>query len=196
MPGINTLDKSIKKLYCQADDSQLLIIDIQSKLTSVMPDKVIQRLVYNTGNLAQAAGLLSIPVHVSQQYPKGLGTLIPEIAELLPAGYQQYDKTCFSCAGVNNLMQEISHNKRNQIIIAGIEAHICVLQTALDLIEAGYQVYIVNDAVSSRQRDNYENALGRLQMAGAIISNSESVIFEWLSDATHPQFRKISAMIK
>lgn len=188
--------KSVKNLLCQANDSCLLIIDIQTRLTSVMPEKVLERLKKNSNLLLTAAELLAIPVFVTQQYPKGLGPLEQEIVDALPEGTNHFEKTCFSSARAENFMQKLEATGRKQVIIAGIEAHICVLQTAIDLLCSGYQVFVMIDAISSRQRDNYENAIHRLQQAGVIVCNTESVVFEWLQDARHEHFKVISELTK
>jgi Amidases related to nicotinamidase len=181
---------------CHSNESCLLVIDIQTRLTASMPDKVIERLKKNSTLLIKAAGMLSVPVIATRQYPQGLGQIEPEISEGFPTDCRYFDKTSFSCADAEDLMRELARLERKQIILTGIEAHICVLQTAIDLMQSGYMVFIVSDAVSSRHRENYENAIHRMQQTGAIISNTESVLFEWLRDARHEHFRTISAMIK
>lgn len=183
-------------LLCKADDSCLLVIDIQSRLAATMPGKVLDRLKRNTILLINAARTLSIPVLVTQQYPQGLGPTEPEISAALPPDSRHFEKTGFSCAAAGNFMQELTKLGKKQIILTGIEAHVCVLQTAMDLRHAQYDVFVVNDAVSSRHRENYENALQRLQQAGVSISNAESVIFEWLRDSRHEHFKALSALIK
>ena len=181
---------------CVADTSCLVIIDIQTRLTATMPGKVLDRLKRNTTLLIKAATSLSLPILATQQYPQGLGPIEPQINVALPPDCRHFEKTCFSCASADNFMQELSRLGRKQIILTGIEAHICVLQTAMDLQNAKYDVFVVNDAVCSRQRENYENALQRLQQAGVIICNTESVLFEWLRDSRHEHFKTISALIR
>ena len=183
-------------LLCQADDGCLLVIDIQPRLTAAMPGKVLDLLIKNSTLLIRAAGILSVPVIATQQYPQGLGAVEPVISATLPADCRYFEKTAFSCAQTGDFMLELARLKRKQVILTGIEAHVCVLQTAIDLKNAGYDVFVVIDAVSSRQRENYENALQRLQQAGIITCNTESVIFEWIRDARHEHFKTIAAMIK
>ena len=187
---------NITSLLCKADDSCLLVIDIQSRLTAAMPGKVLDRLKRNTILLINAARTLSVPVLATQQYPQGLGPIEPQISEALPSDCRHFEKTCFSCAAAGDFMQELTHLGKKQIILTGIEAHVCVLQTAMDLHHEKYDVFVVNDAVCSRHRENYENALQRLQQAGVSICNTESVIFEWLRDSRHEHFKTISALIK
>lgn len=185
-----------ENLICSAEDSCLLIIDMQTRLTAAMPGKVLERLKRNSTLLLNTANHLSIPVFATQQYPEGLGPMEADIKNLLPGGYRHYDKTCFSCAQVENFMHDVETTNRKQIIIMGVEAHICVLQTAIDLRVAGYHIFVVTDAVCSRQRENYENAIQRLQCSGIITCNTESVLFEWLRDAKHQHFKTVSAMVR
>jgi nicotinamidase-related amidase len=181
---------------CDPGNSCLVVIDIQDRLTEAMPVKVVIRLKKNSAMLIKAAKILSIPVFVTKQYPKGLGPLVPEIEEVLPENAQYFEKTCFSCADADNFTSQLSITGRRQIILAGVEAHICVLQTAIDLSASGYEVYVVADAVCSRHRENYENALQRMRHSGIIECNTESVLFEWLKDARHEHFKTVSAMIR
>lgn len=192
MPDQKTADN----LLCSAENSCLLIIDIQLRLTAVMPGKVLERLKRNTSLLLKAANLLPVPVFATQQYPDGLGPMEDEIQAVLPKDYNHFDKTCFSCTDVEDFMKALAATGKRQVVIAGIEAHICVLQTAFALQSAGYDVFVVGDAVSSRQRENYENAIQRMQAAGVTICNTESVLFEWLRDAKHPHFKVLSALVK
>ena len=182
-------------LLCNANDSVLVIIDIQTKLTSAMPLKVLARLQRNSGLLLKAADLLKIPVIASEQYPKGLGNLEPEIVKMLPDHTIRIEKTCFSCADSQEFMEALKETGRNQVIIIGMEAHICVLQTALDLIQQDFTSFVVTDAICSRQRENYETALHRISRSGASICDSESVAFEWLGDSKHEHFKTLSKMI-
>jgi len=187
---------SVNSRLCDPGRSCLVVIDIQHRLTEAMPAKVVTRLKKNSAMLIRAADLLAVPVFVTRQYPEGLGPLAPEIENVLPENAQQFEKTCFSCIEADNFLDRLSDTGRRQIILTGLEAHICVLQTAVDLTASGYEVYVVADAVCSRQRENYENALQRMRQSGIIECNTESVLFEWLRDARHEQFKAISAMVK
>ncbi len=188
--------KPLDSLLCNADHCCLLVIDIQTKLTATMPGKVLDRLKRNSSTLLQAADQLSIPVFVTQQYPQGLGPMIPELTQLLPKGSRLFDKTCFSCTEAEGFMSALTTTGRHQIVMAGIEAHICVLQTAIALRAAGFDVFVVSDAVSSRQRENYENAIQRMHASNIMICNTESMLFEWLRDARNTHFKTLSALIK
>ena len=182
-------------LLCRAENSCLVVIDVQARLTAVMPQKVLTRLKRNSIMLIKAAGMLSIPVFATEQYPKGLGSLDPDIIDALPGNSKRFEKTCFSCVNANNFINELDKCGRKQIILLGLEAHICVLQTAIDLLTAGLNVFVVTDGVCSRQRENYEAALQRMSQSGVIICNAESVLFEWLRDSNHEHFKTLSAMV-
>lgn len=179
--------------------SQLIVIDVQTRLTSVMHHA--ESLIKNCQTLVRSARLLEIPITVTEQYPKGIGHTEPDLVNALESDYQPVEKTCFSCSGADQFNSQIEkHPQRNQYIICGIESHVCVLQTAMNLLgkenNPTSEVFIVADAVSSRKKKNRKNALSRLQQAGAIITNTESVLFEWLKNSTHEHFKEISALIK
>ena len=181
---------------CNVDNSCLVVIDIQTRLTSAMPVKVLARLKRNINILLQSAKTLSIPVLATEQYPKGLGPTEPEIVELLPDNTLIFEKTCFSCTGSEQLLKQLKEGGRKQVILVGIEAHVCVLQTAILLIEQGYHVFVVADGICSRHRDNYEASLNRMSRAGVTICNAESVLFEWLRDAKHEHFKELSRLVQ
>jgi len=188
--------KSTASLLCDASKSALLIIDIQTHLTAVMPAKVLARLKKNTSLLIKAAETLSIPILATEQYPKGLGPLESEIVEILPEGTLRFEKTCFSCVGADNFLEKLKDSGRKQIIILGLEAHVCVLQTAIDLMENDYQVFVVIDGICSRHRENYEASLQRMRQSGIITCNAESVLFEWLRDSKNTQFKTLSNLVR
>lgn len=191
-----TNQRKSESLLCDANSSCLLMIDIQTRLTAAMPGKVLDRLKRNSALLLKTAGYLSIPVFATRQYPQGLGPIEPDLEGLLPDRNIQIEKTCFSCTDADNFMKELEASGKKQVIITGVEAHICVLQTAIHLLDDGYSVFVVTDAVCSRQRENYENAITRLQQSGVITCNTESVMFEWLRDAKHEHFKSVTALIK
>ena len=181
---------------CEKDNSVLTIVDIQPKLTAVMPAKVLARLQRNTALLLKCATLLDIPVFATEQYPKGLGELEGDIVKLLPASSKRYEKTAFSCTHAENFTDDLAASKRKQVILVGMEAHICILQTAINLNNMGYQTFIVADAICSRHRESYETALYRLRDAGVVISDAESIVFEWLQDAKHEHFKTLQPLLR
>jgi len=189
-------DFDIDAHLCNADSSCLIVIDIQTRLTSAMPMKVLARLKRNIDILLNGANTLSIPIFTTEQYPKGLGPTEPEIAELLPDDTLKFEKTCFSCTGAEEFLEKLKETGRKQVIIVGIEAHVCVLQTAILLIAEGYQVFVAADGICSRHRENYEASLKRMSHANVVICNAESVIFEWLRDAKNENFKALSRLVQ
>lgn len=181
---------------CRFEQSVLVVIDIQNRLTATMPAKVLARIQRNVESLIKAASLLQIPVLATEQYPKGLGSMEPSLVELLPRGAHRYEKTTFSCAGAPDFIHDLKLLKRKQIILTGMETHVCVLQTALDLMQLGATVFIAADAVCSRHRDNYEVGIQRMLAEGIVVSVTESILFEWLQDSKHESFRDIQARIR
>lgn len=183
-------------LLCRADDCQLLVIDIQAKLGAAMPAKVLNRVVQHTALLLKSANVLGIPVLATEQYPKGLGPLQPNVSDHLPESARRFAKTCFSCAQAEGFLEAVRAQNRRQLVLAGMEAHVCILQTAIDLQDQGFQVFVVEDAVCSRKLENYQNALARIQQCGMVAASAESVIFEWLRDAKHEHFKTIAALLR
>ena len=190
------IDKPRSRALCHADESLLLLVDVQAKLTAAMPDKVVSRLRRNASMLLKIANLLDIPVIATEQYPKGLGKLEESLTSQLPQGSSLYEKTGFSCLEAAGLGEGLAATDRRQIILTGVEAHVCVLQSSLELSAQGYEVFVVGDAVCSRNRENYENALNRLRHAGVIVSDTESVLFEWVRDSKHEHFKTVSSLIQ
>lgn len=174
--------------------SQLAIIDVQTKLCGVMSVVEMQVVANNISILLQTANRLQVPVIVTEQYPQALGETIPEISQHF-IGIKPIEKTVFSAYAEPRFKAQCQRDK-SQIILAGLEAHICVLQTALDLMAQGKQVIVVEDAVLSRNANNKRNAMMRLAQAGCIIASTESVVFEWLGHAKHEAFKEISKLIK
>jgi len=184
----------IAQLKADVTLSQFVIIDVQSKLATAMPADAMQTVIRNCGILAQVSGMLGVPVIATEQYPKGLGNTVPELSAWL-AAVHPVEKTSFSCLAEPKFSRQLTRD-HTQIILAGMEAHICVLQTALDLIACGKQVFVVEDAVISRSPANKANALARLRDAGCIITNTESVVFEWLGAAEGEVFKAASKLIR
>jgi nicotinamidase-related amidase len=175
------------------DDTLLVIVDIQTKLLSVIFER--ERLVSACRKLIQAAKLLEVPMVMTEQYPKGMGPTDSQILELLE-DVGAIEKVSFSCCGVEDFNQRIAGLGRKQMLVIGIEAHVCILQTVHDLLRRGYLVYVPYDAVSSRKEGDYTNALDRMRQAGAVIGSVESAVFELLERAGTPVFKQVSRLIK
>lgn len=182
-------------MLCRAEDSALLVVDMQSRLAQAMPAADIANVARNIEILMRAADALKVSTIVTEQYPQGLGHTLEALMAVLPRGVDQFEKTCFSACGVAEFRDTLAHSGKNQIVLCGMEAHVCVLQTAAELIK-DYAVFVVADAVCSRKPEHREQALRRLDRLGAVITNTESVLFEWLGDARHKQFKTLSALIK
>jgi isochorismate hydrolase len=182
-------------LLCDADNSCLIIIDVQAKLSTAIPEKVISRLRKNTDILLNAAKKLNVPIIATAQYPKGLGPIEEFITNKLTDSSNIFEKTRFSCLGTDKLPEHLNQINKKQIILAGIEAHICVLQSAIELMAERYDVFVVTDAIASRQSISYEISILRLNQAGCVLLNTESVLFEWLRDASHPEFKSLAKLI-
>lgn len=183
-----------RALLADRFDSQFVLIDIQEKLCSAMPAPALQAMLRNCGILLQAANLLDVPAIHTEQYPKGLGATLPELAQWL-SPMTRVEKTCFSCCEESAFSDQLD-DTRIQIVLAGMEAHVCILQTALQLHEMGRQVFVVEDAVISRNSAHHANAMARLRDRGVIISNTESVVFEWLKVAEGDAFKQIARLIR
>jgi nicotinamidase-related amidase len=179
-------------MLLERDKSQLLMVDVQERLLPAMSDPTL--VLKNGGRLLEAARTLVVPVVVSEQYPAGLGRTVPDLANLAPSN-AVHEKVEFSCFANSALHAALSAPSR-QTVIFGIEAHVCVLQTAIEMAAASHDVTIVVDAVGSRVVDSKEIALRRLQDAGVRLATTEMVLFEWLRRAGTPEFKTISRLIR
>lgn len=181
-------------LKLQVTSSQLVLLDMQVKLASAMPVDAMADVVKNCGILLQAAKILEVPLIVTEQYPQGLGHTLPELTALLPACHP-VEKVAFSCANEPKFNRLLTRD-HSQVVLSGMEAHICILQTALDLLATGKQVFVAEDAVISRSYANKANAIARMRDAGCVISNTESIVFEWLGMAGSDAFKAISKLVR
>ena len=183
----------VRNHMSRASLSQLVIIDMQTRLLTAMQQEAMQAVIKNCGILSQAAAMLEVPVIISEQYSKGLGNTVPELLEFLP-NIKAVEKLTFSCMAEPKFNRQLTRD-HSQVIVAGMESHICVLQTALDL-QNSKQVFVAEDAIISRSPANKANALARMREAGCIISNTESIVFEWLGKADGDAFKAISKLIR
>lgn len=176
-------------MLINSENSCLLVVDVQERLMSGIhqSDKLIQ----NCSWLIKAAQLFELPVIASEQYPQGIGPTVSSLRELIAEECIQ-GKSIFSCADSAECLVMIEQQKRNQIVIVGMEAHVCVLQTALRLNELGNEVFVVADAISSRDPLDTELAIKRMSNAGIHIVSREMVAFEWVRDSRAPQFKTFS----
>jgi nicotinamidase-related amidase len=175
------------------DRCALVVVDIQEKLAQLIYRK--EALFENAQKLIKGIQVLGIPIMVTEQYPKGLGPTIPEIAVLFP-DFKPLPKVAFSCCSDEGFQQELLAVNRQQIMICGIEAHVCVYQTTVDLLASGYEVEVVGDVVSSRTAENRDIALQRMRDEGACITSVEMALFELMKAAEGPNFKKVSQIVK
>lgn len=182
----------MEKFNLNKEDTLIMIIDIQERLVPVMKykDKVIK----NTKILIKTSELMELPVIYTEQYPKGLGHTILELSQILEHAYR-FEKVTFSALN-DEVKTTLKKLGRNKIIILGMETHVCVYQTVRDLMLEGYEVFVVSDGVASRSKENYINALDMMKEMGAVISNTETIVFDLLKRAGTDEFKIISKLIK
>lgn len=175
------------------ENSLLLVIDVQERLVAALDKDII---VNRAGKLVDAANLLGIPAIVSEQYPKGLGHTVPQIASKLNPSAYVLEKTSFSLLREEGFLEKLKSYGRKQIVICGIETHICVYQTACELVEAGFEVVVPKDACASRNKYEFKQGIDSMRDCGGRVSCVEMVLFEWLKGAKHPKFKEVQALIK
>jgi nicotinamidase-related amidase len=184
---------SVEKFLLDKNNAILLIIDVQERLAMVMDKK--DQVVRNTLHLIELARMQNIPVVVTEQYPKGLGRTLTEITSALPS-YLPIEKVSFNCCGEASFNEQIKRLGRKKVIVTGMETHICVLQTSVGLIQDGFDVHLVQDAVCSRTKENWRSGVEFIRDAGGAITNTETALFQLLGVAGTPEFKTISNRIK
>ena len=172
-------------------DTALLVVDVQGKLASLVQDQA--NMTWNIHRLIRGAQTLGLPVAGTEQYPEGLGPTVPALAELLT---NITSKRAFSCGEIGSLFADWSSQGIHKILLAGIEAHVCIQQTAFDLLSAGFQVYLAVDAISSRQQLDAQVALARLEACGATLTTTEAAMFEWCATSDCPEFKTVSQLVQ
>jgi nicotinamidase-related amidase len=178
----------------QADNTLLMVVDIQEKLLPAMenPEKLIEKV----SILLKASKALNLPVLVSEQVPAKLGTTTGELQSCLPVEATILHKTAFGCGQDSHILTHLSRLNRKQVILCGLETHVCVNQTAHQLMDEGYQVHLMTDASQSRHKRDYKMALIRMTQSGIIPSTVESALFELMSTSEHPAFRLVQSLVK
>ncbi len=176
----------------QKESTALLVIDIQERLMPVIHER--EKIFANANKLLRGAEILSLETIITEQYPKGLGHTCAEVE--IGENKTLIEKVCFSCMQSESITDQLKLTNKKSLIICGVESHICVLKTALDAIQAGYQVHVVADAVSSRTPENKQLALERMRQSGAFIVSVEMVLFALLNEAGTDEFKAISKLIK
>jgi nicotinamidase-related amidase len=178
------------------DKTALVVIDVQERLFPAMDSDHREEVMRNIKVLAAAARRLRLPTLATEQYPKGLGHTLQEVKEALPAGVEPIEKVAFSCWGVEGVRARLAATGARQLLLAGIEAHVCVLMSALDLLAEGYGVHVVADAVTSRTQANWRLAMAQLRQAGAVVTTTETVLFQLLGQADTDDFRELARLIR
>lgn len=174
------------------DDTALVVIDVQEKLAPLIAGH--ERIVWNIGRLLQGAKILGLPAVATEQYPQGLGGTLAELAARIDGDIPE--KLHFSCTACGELFTKLAERDIHKLLLCGIEAHVCVQQTALDLLAAGFRVYLAVDAIGARFDVDRDVALRRMEISGATLTTTESALFEWCEVAGTPQFKQISQLVR
>ena len=176
-------------------DTVLVVIDVQERLVPAMKQGPL--VIWNTRRLIDGAKLFGVPVIVTEQYPAGLGSTMPELAAVLPENTPVFEKKAYSACLVPEFVDVLrSRETIRKVLLTGIESHVCVLQTALDLLSLGYEVHLATDAISSRFAFDYDMALRRLESSGVMLTTTESALFQWCRTADAPQFKELSRIVR
>lgn len=183
------------KFFLESDKAVLVVIDVQEKLCLAMDEKVLGKLSKNIGILLESAHELNVPILITEQYVKGLGATLPALKEKA-VDAPCFEKMTFSSCGCNDFMEKLKQTGRTQVIVTGMETHVCVLQTVIELRDAGFEVHVVKDAVMSRCKRNWQTAMEAMTLAGAVPTCTESVVFQMLRVAGTESFKKLSRLVR
>lgn len=181
------------KYALRREDTLVIVIDIQDRLAGVMKHR--ESVVANTLHLIELARLTGMPIVVTEQYPKGLGQTVDEIRRALP-DLRPVEKLTFSCCDENSFLDEVNGHGRKTAVLTGMETHVCVLQTCLGLLDRGFVVHVVNDAVCSRTKENWRTGLEFMRDAGAVVTSTEIALFQALRVAGTEEFKAVSKRIR
>lgn len=183
--------------FLNREDALLLVVDVQGRLVPAIHKDLYPNALRNMQIMIEAAGTLGLPILLTEQYPKGLGPTVPEILQPLEGKkFQRIEKLTFSCARDEGFLQAVAAANRKQVAIVGMETHVCVYQTSVDLKRAGYSVFVLDDAVSSRYMHNYLSGLQALRDAGCTVFSTETAVFQLLKVAATPEFKKVASLIR
>ena len=190
------MDKSIEHFIPDHQSAALVVIDIQERLAPAMPAEVMASVLRNTEILIAGARELGLPVILTEQYPRGLGPTLAPVQAALGPDTDPIEKLTFSCCGVAPFTTALDNHAVRDVIVCGIETHVCVYQTTLDLLSSGRQVFLAADAVCSRSRQNHKIGLKNMRQAGAVIGSTEMFLFQLLKKAGGDTFKAISRLVK
>jgi len=183
-----------EKFWLQIDQVALVVVDVQAKLVPAMNSRVSAELIQHIEFLLEGFEALELPVIATEQYSKGLGHTIDELSAA--TGQSCVEKTSFSCCGEPNFIEALEKTGAKQVLLVGMEAHVCVLQTLLDLLDRGYVVHLVKDAICSRFKSDFETAVATATAAGAVITSTEIALFQLVGGAKHPGFKAVSQLAR
>jgi len=182
------------KFWLDREKAMLVVVDVQQRLVPSMDPEVYDKVRRSIDCMVRGAELLDVPVLATEQYPKGLGPTVPELAAACTG--QVIEKLSFGCCGEPTFREHLRGLGRSQVMVTGMEAHVCVYQTVLGLLEAGYRVHLLRDAICSRGKTDYLAALQNAASAGAVVTTTETALFQLLRTAAAPEFKAVSALIK
>lgn len=179
------------------EDAALVVIDVQERLVPAIDKGLYERARRNIAVIIETAGALGLPILLTEQYPKGLGRTVTHVLEALEGKrYEILEKTTFSCARDERFLSALMKTGRKQVILTGMESHVCVYQTALDLVNAGYEAFVPEDAVSSRNVSDHQGGIAAMRDAGVRVVPAETAVFQLLKAAGTPEFKKISSLLR
>jgi nicotinamidase-related amidase len=178
-------------------DAVLVVVDVQERLVPAIDKELYARSLRNFKIVIEAAGTLGLPIVLTEQYPKGLGPTVPDVLRALEGKtYERIGKVAFSCARDEGFLAAVMKTARRQVVLIGMETHVCVYQTSVDLVNAGYEVFVLDDAVSSRFLHNYQSGIAALRDAGVVVVSTETAVFQLMKVAGTPEFKKISSLLR
>ncbi|MBE0568192.1 MAG: isochorismatase family protein [Deltaproteobacteria bacterium] len=185
------------KRVLNREEAVLVVIDVQERLVPAIDKELYERSLKNIVIAVEAAGTLGIPILLTEQYPKGLGRTVARILEAMDGKpHELVEKMTFSCAREERFLSALTKTGRGQVLLAGMETHVCVYQTAVDLVNSGYEVFVLDDAVSSRYPHNYRSGIEAMRDAGVRVVPMETAVFQLLKAAGTPEFKKISSLLR
>lgn len=182
--------------FVRRENLSLVVIDMQERLMNAIPERKRESIIKSAAVLIEAAKTFEVPITVTEQYPRGLGPTIPEIKDCVGDGFKPIEKVVFSCARSPEFKSAIEETHKREALICGIETHVCVLQTVIDMINGGYVLYVPADAVASRKDLDWEKGISLIEKAGAVVGTTETFVFQLLERAGTEEFKRISKLLK